>query len=120
MDGVAVDVLQFLDTLLGAPHVEVIVTGLPEAPVVSVEFLGHGLLQRLYRAGESGAFGFADEQVNVFGHDHVADHVESVAATGLLERTLEDLPCAGCVEEGLPTITAEGDEVQISGLLETD
>ncbi len=68
MDRVAVDVFQFLDALLGAPHVEVIVTGLPEEPVVCVQFLGSGLLQRLYRPGESSAFGFREKQVDVLGH----------------------------------------------------
>jgi len=120
MDGIAVDVLEFLDALLGSPDVEVVITGLPEASVVTVESLGDGLLQRLDCAGESGPFGLSDEQVNVLGHDHISDHMEAVAATGLFERALEGFFGVRCVEEGLPTITAKGDEVEISALLETD
>jgi len=96
-----------------------VVTSLPEVPVVSVEFLGDGLLQRLDRAGQRRAFGFADEQVDVLGHYHVAHHVEAIATTGLFEGALECFSGVGCVEEGLSTITAEGDEVQSPGLLET-
>lgn len=120
VDGVAVDVFQFLDALLGSANVEVVVTGLPEASVGCLEFLGDGLLQRLYGPRESRAFWFADEQVDVLGHDHVADHVEPITATGLFERALEGFFGERCVKEGLPTITAKGNEVQSTGLLQTD
>ena len=56
----------------------------------------------------------------MFGHDHVADHVEPVAATGLLKGALEDILGVGCVEEGLPPVTSEGDEVETVGSLETN
>ena len=62
MDGVAVDVLQFLDALRWGEDIEVVVTGLPEAPVVRVEFLGDGLLQCLDGASKSCAFGFGKER----------------------------------------------------------
>jgi hypothetical protein len=50
--------------------------------------------------------------VDVFRHHDVADHVEVITATGLFERALEDLLGMGCVEEGLPPVTSEGDEVE--------
>ena len=54
----------------------------------------------------------------MLGHDDVADHVEPVAATGLFEGAFEDwLRARVCVEERLPTIAAEGEEVQPAGIL---
>ena len=120
MDGVAVDVLEFFDALRWSSNVEVIVTSLPEASVVPVQLLRDRLFQRLDRPRQGRAFGFGDEKVDVFGHDDVADHVEPIAATGLLERALEDVLRVGSVEEGLAPVTSEGDEVETVRLLITN
>ena len=120
MDGIAVDVLEFLDALRWGEDIEVVVTGLPESPVGRFDFLGDGLLQCLDGASKSCAFRFAKEQVDVFRHHDVADHVEPITAPGLFERAFEDILRAGCVEEGLPPVTSEGDEVETLGLLETN
>lgn len=58
--------------------------------------------------------------MDVLGHHHVADHVEPVAAPGLFERAFENVLRVVCVEERLPTITTEGDEVETLRLLEPD
>ena len=58
--------------------------------------------------------------MDVFGHHDVADHVESIAAPGLFERVLEDVPCVIRVKEGLPAIATEGDEVETVRLLKPD
>jgi hypothetical protein len=58
--------------------------------------------------------------VDVFGHDHVADYIEPITATGLFERSLKDILRMVRVEEGLPPITSECDEVETVGSLESD
>ena len=55
----------------------------------------------------------------MLGHDHVSNHIEPIASPGLFERSLKDILRVGRVEEGLPPVTSEGDEVETVGLLET-
>ena len=56
----------------------------------------------------------------MFRHNDVADHAEPITATGLFEGAFQDVLRAGRVEEGLPPVTSEGDEVETVRLLETD
>jgi len=52
-------------------------------------------------------------------HDHVTDDEESVPAADLFERLLEGATCFWNPEERCATVTTEGDEVKVAGLLET-
>ena len=47
----------------------------------------------------------------MLGHHYVADDIELIAATSLLERVFKDALGARCVEERLTAITTEGYEV---------
>jgi hypothetical protein len=58
--------------------------------------------------------------VDVFRHNHIPDYLEPVAATGLFERAFKDSLRVRCVEQGLPPVTSERDEVETVGLLKTD
>ena len=59
----------------------------------------------------------ADQQMNVFRHDHIAGDVKAVLAAGLFQRLLKQALGQGAGQPRLPTIAAEGDEVQVARLL---
>ena len=67
--------------------------------------------------GERRGQRFADEQVDVLGHDDVAEDFEVVASPGEFEGVEKDIPCLGRVEIRLTAITTEGDEVIVTFLL---
>ena len=46
--------------------------------------VGKALLQHLHRDRRRSLLRFADEQMEVFGHDHVSEHNKAVAFAGLL------------------------------------
>ena len=56
----------------------------------------------------------------MLGHHDVADDIESVAATGFLQRMLEDSFRFFRLKIRLTTITTEGDKVKVVGLLKSD
>jgi len=58
---------------------------------------------------------FADEQVKVFGHDHVSQNHDPVAAAYLFEHCKEKIAVPDGGEERLPLETATGNEVEIIG-----
>jgi hypothetical protein len=90
--GIAVDVAQFFYSLLLAPHVEIVVSGLPERTAFGwTELVRRVLLEHLQRYREGMAFRFADQQVDVFGHDHVAADEESVPTAHAFEGLFEDI-----------------------------
>ena len=55
----------------------------------------------------------------MFRHDYVPDNIKPVAVPSLFERTLEDTHSMDRIEEGLPPIATEGDEMKTFGLLES-
>jgi len=58
---------------------------------------------------------FAEQQVNVFGHDHITVDAKVETDAHTLQRGLENLPGDGCRERGTTMVTAEGHEVGLSG-----
>lgn len=60
---------------------------------------------------------FAEEQVDMLGHDNVAENLELIAFTGEFEGVLEDVSVCGGVEVGLAVVATEGDEVVVALLL---
>jgi hypothetical protein len=77
------------------------------------------LLEHLQRYRERCAFWFADQQVNVFRHDHVSGDEESVPSARAFESVFEDFACMGVRQQRVTMMTAEGYEVEASCLLET-
>lgn len=117
-DWVAMDVPELLDALLFRVDVEIVVSRLPEGPLLSLdrdrEFKG---LQCLC---ENGVGGFADEQVYVLRHDDVPSHEEVIAQSHGLKRGLEKCTRIWRSEVRSSVVTTEGDEVEIAGLLVAD
>jgi hypothetical protein len=114
-DGVAVHVLDLFDSLVVGEDVEVVVAGLPEG--CRGEALGDGEFQGLEGFGEWVFGRLAEEQVDVLGHDDVAEDFEVIAFAGEFEGVLEDVSGCGGVEVGFAVVTTEGDEVVVALLL---
>ena len=64
-------------------------------------------------------FRFADQQVDVLGHDDVSVNAPGEAATSAFQTLDEQVVGFGRIEERLPAITTEGEKVRLSGLMET-
>ncbi len=93
-------------------NVEVVIARLPEGPIVGArEFSRHKLFQHLERGREVTLIGFADEQVNVFGHDDVSEDLKLIPAAATFEFVLEDLFCVCGVEESQTPVATERQEV---------
>jgi hypothetical protein len=118
LDQVTVHVSQFLDSLVLAPNVEIIVPREPEGAALGrMKQVRRILLEHLQRSRERAAFRFAEQQVNVFGHDHIAGDKKSVPLADSLEGLLEDIAGVRVRQQRLAIMTAEGYEVQTFGLL---
>jgi hypothetical protein len=50
----------------------------------------------------------------VFRHDHIAGDAKAVLPAGLFQRLLKQALGQGAGQQRLPTIAAEGDEVQVA------
>ena len=62
-------------------------------------------------------WGFGEEEMDVFGHDDVAEEVEVVFFAGGFEGVLEDRGGFGGSQVGVAVVTTEGDEVEVACLL---
>jgi hypothetical protein len=125
-----VDVAQFLHTLARRPDVEIVEALLPHVSRRVLEEIGlrrmavPALLsqdaprktkfQSLHHDGRILLLRFADQQMNVFGHDHVPDDDESIALADLLQHSEKQVPTARSAEQALSTITTASDEVKVS------
>src|SRR5271157_3508621 len=114
---VTVYVLQFFDSLVRRPNIEVVIAGLPEVLAASNQFSGHRLLHRLHRAGECATFGFTHQKVDVLGHHHVSGDEEFVADSRLLQRQLEQVACLSAGQKRLATVATKRQEVQGASFL---
>jgi hypothetical protein len=89
-DGVVVDVMEDVHGGVVEDEVAVMVAGEPEGVLWGA--FGDGKLERLEGGGEGLFFGFGEEEVDVLGHEDVAEEVELITEAGLFE---------GVEEEGL-------------------
>ena len=130
---VRMHVLEFLANFLFTPHIEVIKSGLPEARQIPVacckcaarlpcrratsaspEIPRDALLQHFQDNGGCALGGFADEQMNVVGHDHISDQQEFVAFTNFPQGLDEDVARSRRVEQRQPPITTEREEMKMA------
>ena len=58
--------------------------------------------------------GFAEEEVDVFGHDDVGVEEEVVGTAGSFDDLFEDFFGFGGVEVGETVVATEGDEVEMT------
>jgi hypothetical protein len=73
------------------------------------------LLNRLHDTGRVALLRFADQQVDVLRHDHVAYDNETVALTYLFEDTQEKITPPGTAQPALSMIATAGNEVEMLG-----
>ena len=81
----------------------------------SQQGVGKALLENLHDGGGIAAFGLAQQQVDVFGHDDVSEDDEAVAAADLFEKVEEEVAAAFASQQGSTLIATAGDEVEITG-----
>jgi len=99
------NVAQFLHEFVMGEDVEIVVVGLPERPFRAAH--GNGQLERLNRLGQWGALGFAEKQMDVFGHDDVTCDREAMAQADDFQRVLEEIPGNFCGEVRPSVVAAE-------------
>ena len=118
---VAVHIAKFLDPLLFAPDVEIVVTALPELNLSTLLQLARGLLfQHLERNRQRRPARLADKQMNMLRHQNITSNHKAVPHTHGLKLTLEDAVCRRRARQRLTTITTERDKVKTAALLVTD
>ena len=131
-DRIGVHVVKFFEHFRAGINVEIIITALPETPQqvslfrkTQAELTLHtalpcsqaarkSLLEDLDNLRGSNTSTLAEEQVDVFWHDHVADQSEAVASADFLENLRSKIPGAGGGQERPSLVAAEGDEVQVA------
>ena len=64
--------------------------------------------------GHPANFGFPKEHVQVFGHEDIAEDVETMALPKMFESGEEDGSGVVVVQIGAMTVTAEGDEMVLA------
>jgi len=62
--------------------------------------------------------GFAQKKVDVFGHDDISVHPQLKTPAHSLQTHREEVIDSRTVEEGLPPITTERNEMRLSGFVE--
>src|SRR6185437_14400320 len=93
-------VAELFDSLGFAPYIEIVVAGLPQRSAFRrLEFSSCILLQHLNGDRKLFPFGFADEQVDMFGHHDEAANVESVPDSRGFEHAQERVPSAWISEQ---------------------
>jgi hypothetical protein len=130
---IAMHITQFLDTFVLAPDVEIVESFLPDMLRDGGEETGlrgvappSRLCQNAARKAEFEGLHdsrrilllrFADQQVNVFGHDHVAGNDEAIAPAYLLQHSQKEVTAARGAEHWLSPVTTASDEMQVSGTI---
>jgi hypothetical protein len=89
IDRVAMNVAELLCSLVGTPHVEIVIAGLPERTLAAAD--RNGELKRLNRSVEGAGFWLVDEQVNVLGHDDVCEYEEFIPLPDSFKCGLEEV-----------------------------
>jgi hypothetical protein len=116
-DGIAMDVAELLDPLRFCEDVEVVITGFPD------KFGGAGtgetLLENLNRSRQLLSVGFGYEEMDVVRHENVTKNLEEVFLAGLFENLLESITGFGGFEDVGVAVAADGDEMEVAGVLAT-
>jgi hypothetical protein len=74
------------------------------------------LFEDLQEGGHGADCGFVCEEVDALGHEDVGRDTQALLFAGLFEDSLGGVFGGVALEEGLATVAAEGDEVEVSGL----
>src|SRR6266576_2744848 len=120
---VAMHVFQFLDPLPIRPNVEVIKASLPNVPecvlekcrpsqVAATLWRQHPSsktkLEGLHNRGRVLFLRLTDQQMNMFGHDHVAQHDKLITPSHLFQNSEKQVATHSGAQQRLSVITTEG------------
>ena len=118
-DGIAMNVAQLPGKFALAPDVEVVVACLPERlRGAQRQSPRHRLFQRLQGLSQLALFWFTYQSVDVLRHDHEAVDEQFILLAHRLQCADEEIPWRGCAKFWLAVITAEGEVMVLTGLLE--
>ena len=108
------NVVQLLDSLAFGKDVEVVEAQLPETRAGVRDGARCSLLEDLH--GERGIsdVGFADQQVDVFGHDDVSEDDELVFLADFFENAQDESASGRFGKKWNASITTEGKEVEMT------
>ena len=131
-DRIAVHVVEFLHHFCAGMHVEIIVSSLPESTKLCRSFCEaegplarvpmppftqaarNSLFEHLYDFRGAAGSRFADQQMHMFGHQHIADQCKTIPGTDLLEDVDGEIPRTNGAEKTPSLIAAKGDEMKIA------
>jgi hypothetical protein len=117
---ISVDVPQLLDSFGVAPYVEVVITRLPERrSFYHTKFARGILLKHLQRDGQFAALRFTDQQVDMFRHDDIAAHEESIPMAGFFQGLEKTIAGTWSSEQRIAVLTTEGEEMETPSFLVT-
>lgn len=111
------DIPELFDPLLLGEHVEVVVASLPELLSIALESLCGRAFQAAHGCGQLLKLWFREEQMDVLGHDHVAEEEELMPLTDALDDLFEGDSGLVVVEIRQPVEATEGDEVVVTKCL---
>jgi hypothetical protein len=113
-DWVAVDVLELLDEFGMGEDVEVVIAGLPELRADAFEEFGGLSLEGSQSIAKPMEFWFAEEHVDVLGHEDIAVEKELVASAEGFEGVEEGDAGVIVIQVGEAVVTTEGEEVEMA------
>ncbi len=109
------NIAQLLHKLTLIAHIEIVIPLLPEMFRLADQSPGHALLQRFDGIGEGALRRFAEQQMNVIGHDDIAIDAEPEAAPHTLHSGFEYFSRSGSRERSPAVIATERHEVSLFG-----
>ena len=130
--GISVHVVKLLLKFGLRVNVEIIVAALPESPqplllfrkgkgqlasgvaLAGAQGAGDALFENLHNFCRGDVAGFAEQQVDVLGHQDVTDQREAVASPHLIEYSHGQIPGARAAQQGAAMKAAKSYEVQVA------
>src|SRR5579862_3003652 len=115
---IPMNITQLFGLLGVTPHIEIVVTGLPErAALRATQALGDILLQHLQCDGKFGSLRLSQEQMNVLRHDHISCNVKAIPLACIFEGFLKGIAGVRGAQSGRAAIAAERHKMQAARLL---
>ena len=102
-----------------AMDVRVKITGLPKLPAIASQLAGSDLLERLQKLRYEDGGRLVDQQVNIFGHQHVGVNPGLMTRPGLFQNGLDRFLEFRGFRQRKPVKATERDEVKSLRSLET-
>ena len=112
------DITKLFGLLGVAPHIEIVVAGLPErAALWAVQAPGYVLFQQLQRDGKSGSLRLSQQQMNVLGQNHISGNVKAIPLAGIFEGFLKQVASVRGGQSGRASIATECNEMDAARFL---